>query len=113
MGRTYFYLKDEESIKKYPFEQDQYYNWQLNIWGNWRMLSLDKRTLRIRPVQHNETIALMCEMYKNGDLIISEEPLLTETQIKHKQEQLEKAKKELETQIEKLKMRYKNKYGTE
>ena len=101
----YFYLKDKSILKKYKFEikddwQPDYYH----IWGKlvW-LIKVHKDTLRVQ-INKVGGIALACEMYKNGDLIILDHPLYTE-------EAKIKAKKKLDAEIEKLKKEYERKYG--
>ena len=93
---VYFYLKDESVLEKYDFEESDYETKYCFIWGDavW-FLRVNKETLRV-SCNKAAGVAILCKMYKNGDLIITDEIRLTETQKAKKLEELKKAIKDFE-----------------
>lgn len=104
MGTVRFYLTDASVLEKYPFEKDGDRENFVVLYNCWRMLTVDLRTLQVRINPKNETISLLCEMYKNGEIIITDRKRYTEIE-------KEKAREKLDKAIEKLKQEFEDKYG--
>lgn len=105
----YFYFKNAESLDKYNFLED--FEWKpkhyfLTSESN-VVLEVRKDTLEASYVKGKYAISVLCEAYKNGDLIITNERNI------FSEEQKAKLKTKMEKEIDNLKARYKKKYGIE
>lgn len=105
----YFYFKNVECLKKYGFNENsewkpKYYflTDDINI-----VLEVRKDTLEATYINRKYAISVLCEAYKNGDVLITNERNI------FSEEQKEKLKVKMEKEIDNLKARYKEKYGIE